>query len=319
MRVMEEPPATKRPPLPARPEATYSHSAAVSYLTKISSLELVNSELEVMAQVAKTEAFKLREQVKSLKAEVQRLSEASSDATELRSRVATLLEENRELRQDLNDARAELEEVSRDREALKACKEELKTAREQLASLRSAQKSQVEEETAALQAENDLLKLELRMAQRPRSTTPLQPSKVVNVKIDTEPTHHSLTDNPDEILVQTVSLAEINDQHCPNAPYRKRDVLFASARKQKSIDQSAEEQRSMSSHKRSLSRVVSASRLGTLARYTPSSVRTVKKSKGGDGTVSHVNLPRVSEIKLTSYLSTRLESFDDYPAESDLR
>ena len=86
--------STKKPALPPRPDSSCSQTSSVTYLSRISQLELVIQELETQLQVSLTENMKLKEQLKYFTTEEVKWKQADKLIQELRREVESLTVSN---------------------------------------------------------------------------------------------------------------------------------------------------------------------------------------------------------------------------------
>ena len=237
----------KKPALPPRPDSSCSHTSSVTYLSRISQLELLNQELEVQLQVSLAENLKLKEQVKRYASEELRWVAVEQ---ELKTQISTLTDSNLALNSTV-----------------------------------SVLQSQLSTPVPALPARHSKAK-SLATDPFPRTTSTSAKEAVASVSLHIRDMRPAFTEaSTEDLHVQTVSLTEISGNHVPLQTFYR-----TTGRKE------LENTRPMRD------RSGSASRLG-VAKYTPFSVRMVKRTKEVQET--HVNVPKVSEVKQGTSVRTQ--------------
>lgn len=229
----------KKPALPPRPDSSCSHASSVTYLSRISQLELLTQELEVQLQASLAENLKLKEQVKRYASEESRWNAAEQ---ELKTQLSVLTDDNLALNSTVTALQAQLSSTVLPARHTK---------------------------TKSLATDHFL---------RTVSTSAKEPVASVSLRIrDMRP---ALTEaSTEDLRVQTVSLTEISGNH------QQLQSLYRTAGRGRPELENTRPMRDRSG---------SASRLA-VAKYTPFSVRMVKRTKETQET--HVNVPKVSEVR----------------------
>jgi hypothetical protein len=194
---MEAALTAKKPALPPRPDSSCSHTSSVTYLSRISQLELLNQELEVQLQVSLAENLKLKEQLKRYASEEGRWSAADLVIQELKKQLSVLTDENFTLNSTLTSQQAQITAL----QAIPA------------PALRS-----LHTKSRSLAADNFSHTL---LSTAPGATK----DSVASVSVHIRDIRPALTEaSAEDLHIQTVSLTEVSGNHLPLQSFYKTAV-----------------------------------------------------------------------------------------------